>query len=145
MKALHAMGRQVASAKGDQNLQDASRHLAAAISDAGQDGWRYALRYARDQAVISNRAGLLAEFPSSTGIPETAPEQGPPERLAAAGDLKCDGFSAGCQNGGSRGSTAMYRGGGKNLCYECIIKFLGVKDENNAAKQRTISPYLLNS
>jgi len=48
------------------------------------------------------------------------------DRLAAAGDLKCDGFSAGCQSGGSYGTTATHNIEGRNVCTSCAVKMMGV-------------------
>ena len=46
-------------------------------------------------------------------------------QIAAAGDLKCQGFSGGCQSGGSYGATAMYGVSGRVLCTDCTVKILG--------------------
>lgn len=45
-------------------------------------------------------------------------------------DPRCDGFSAGCQNGGTFGSSGILRlqGTGLNLCWDCAVKFLGVEN-----------------
>jgi hypothetical protein len=49
--------------------------------------------------------------------PAETPLQAPPAlQPAAAGDLRCEGFSGGCQSGGDWGTTAAYRVEGRNLC-----------------------------
>lgn len=48
------------------------------------------------------------------------------EVLVAGG--RCDGFSAGCQNGGSFGSSGSVRIGRKLLCWDCAIKYLGIQN-----------------
>jgi hypothetical protein len=63
--------------------------------------------------------------------------------LAAAGDLKCEGFSAGCQNRGSWGSTAAYGISGRKLCYDCAVKILGIGDEPAGEKSIILRPFLL--
>jgi RHS repeat-associated protein len=46
------------------------------------------------------------------------------------GGLSCQGFPAGCQSGGSYGTSAMYCVGGKNLCRNCAVKILGIGGES---------------
>lgn len=41
---------------------------------------------------------------------------------------RCDGFAAGCQNGGTFGNSGSVDVFGKRLCWDCAIKFLGVED-----------------
>ncbi len=60
----------------------------------------------------------------------------------AAGDLKCQGFSGGCQNGGSFGTTAMYCVNGINLCRVCAIKYLGVQNESRVIQINTLNRFL---
>jgi RHS repeat-associated protein len=60
---------------------------------------------------------------------------------AAAGDLKCQGFSAGCQNGGSYGGTAGFNIEGRNVCAGCAVKMLGVENEPAAVKTITLQPF----
>lgn len=50
-----------------------------------------------------------------------------PDRTRIAG-TRCDGFAAGCQNGGTLGSTGFILIDGKRLCWDCAIKFLGLQD-----------------
>jgi hypothetical protein len=45
-----------------------------------------------------------------------------------AATTRCDGFSSGCQNGGSFGSSGMVRIGDKMYCWDCAIKFLGIQE-----------------
>jgi hypothetical protein len=49
----------------------------------------------------------------------------PPRRFTGA---RCDGFSAGCQNGGSFGTSGMFNIWGKRLCWDCAIKWLGFEE-----------------
>ena len=62
-------------------------------------------------------------------------------QVAAAGDLKCQGYSAGCQNGGSYGSTAGFNIEGRNVCPSCAVKMLGVENEPAAVKAITLQPF----
>ncbi len=63
--------------------------------------------------------------------------------LAAAGDLRCEGYSAGCRNGGSYGATATHSVGGRNICTQCAIKKLGIENEPGAEQIRVLRPYSL--
>lgn len=63
-------------------------------------------------------------------------------QLAASG-LKCDGFTAGCQNGGSWGTSAIYGIRGRNLCRACAVKMYGIEDEPAKEQTRILERYLL--
>ncbi|MGV3576159.1 MAG: hypothetical protein ACO1O4_13620 [Devosia sp.] len=60
-----------------------------------------------------------------------------PDRVLVAGP-RCDGFSSGCQNGGSFGTTGMYSIFGQNLCRHCAIKFLGLEGLPHLEQLETI-------
>jgi hypothetical protein len=62
--------------------------------------------------------------------------------LAAAGDLKCGGFSSGCQSGGSQGTTGMYSVGGRTLCAACTEKMLGITDLPAKERPAIMEPFL---
>jgi hypothetical protein len=71
-----------------------------------------------------------------------------PERLepgatqpAAAGDLRCQGYSSGCQNGGDYGTTATHIVGGRLLCRKCALKKLGIEESAPAEQIKTLRPY----
>jgi len=64
-------------------------------------------------------------------------------QTAAVGDLRCDGFSAGCQMGGSRGTTATHRVSGRNLCTSCAIKMLGFEELPSVERVKSLAPYIL--
>lgn len=49
------------------------------------------------------------------------------ERILVAG-LRCDGFSGGCQSGGTFGTTGMVKLFGKNFCMDCAVKALGIQN-----------------
>jgi RHS repeat-associated protein len=59
----------------------------------------------------------------------------------AAGDLLCEGFSGGCQSGGSYGTTAMYCVSGLNLCRDCAVKILGLGSDSSAEQTRVLRPF----
>ena len=63
--------------------------------------------------------------------------------LAAAGDLQCQGFSAGCPNAGSWGTTATHRITGRNVCSDCAVKMLGIQTEPLKEKIETLRRFLL--
>lgn len=52
--------------------------------------------------------------------------QAEPERVYVAAP-RCDGFSSGCQNGGSFGTTDPVHISGKRLCMDCAVKYLGLQ------------------
>ncbi|WP_043289336.1 RHS repeat-associated core domain-containing protein, partial [Paraburkholderia oxyphila] len=109
---------------------------------------------------LTDPSGLIASasgnFASNTTAPATTPKLDTPAfsmpatsagnqaavQVAAAGDLKCQGFSAGCQNGGSYGSTGAYKVNGLILCTSCAVKMLGVENESPAEKAITLELYI---
>ena len=60
-----------------------------------------------------------------TGMPEGG--QRVEDRVRVAVGPRCDGFSSGCQLGGSFGTSGMYEISGKKLCRGCAVKFLGIQ------------------
>jgi hypothetical protein len=62
-------------------------------------------------------------------------------QVAGAGDLRCEGFSAGCQSGGSYGTSAMYRIRGLNLCRNCAVKILGIENAPSNEQVDTLDPF----
>jgi hypothetical protein len=64
-------------------------------------------------------------------------------RLTAAGDLPCDGFSSGCHNRGTYGTTAMYSISGRKLCFNCAVKYWGIEDLSGEDKIIYLLPYLM--
>jgi hypothetical protein len=40
---------------------------------------------------------------------------------------RCDGFSGGCQSGGTYGTTGWIKIGGRRLCLDCAVKLLGIE------------------
>ena len=54
---------------------------------------------------------------------------------------RCDGFSAGCQNGGSFGSSGAIRIQGKKLCWDCALKYLGIQDMDSEEQLKTIGDF----
>lgn len=64
--------------------------------------------------------------------------------VAAGGDLRCEGFEAGCSQGGSYGTSAMFEISGSKLCHDCAVKMLGIQDEPAAEKTKVLRPYLMN-
>ena len=96
--SLQAMAREILPSG---NTAAASRHLAAAVMDGGRDNAIYRFAGAQYQAVYAEANGLLPEAPPAAVAAPGDAEADRPILLAAAGDLKCEGFSAGCQSGGS--------------------------------------------
>jgi hypothetical protein len=63
--------------------------------------------------------------------------------LVASGDLKCEGFGGGCQNGGSFGMSGAYRVTGHILCASCAEKALGFTDLPGGERAEALRPYSL--
>ena len=109
-------------------------------------GLAYLERRAGDAGIIDFIVGLdfglgdgqfrAADAKLQSGIAD-------PVRIAAIGDLKCDGFSGGCSSGGSRGTTGMYQVTGRVLCVSCAIKMIGVANEKAAEQIRSLQPFTL--
>jgi hypothetical protein len=55
--------------------------------------------------------------------------------------LECQGFPAGCQNGGNFGDNANYYAGRRDLCRDCAIRYLGLQDEPAIIKIETLRRY----
>jgi hypothetical protein len=74
--------------------------------------------------------------------PATLPAS-PAVQPAAAGDLECQGFAAGCQSGGDRGTTAEYYMGKppRNLCVQCALRYLGLEDMPNSQQRGALEPW----
>jgi hypothetical protein len=66
----------------------------------------------------------------------TAPSQENP--LAQTVGFECQGYPAGCQNGGSFGDNANYYAGGRDLCRNCAIRYLGIQDEPPIIQMQTL-------
>lgn len=49
------------------------------------------------------------------------------DRVHVAAGPRCDGFSGGCQFGGTYGTTGIVKIGGKTLCWDCAVKLLGIQ------------------
>jgi hypothetical protein len=64
-------------------------------------------------------------------------------QIASAGDLKCQGFSGGCQSGGTFGTAAMYRIFGRNVCRDCAVKMMGLENEPGAEQSKILERYLI--
>lgn len=63
--------------------------------------------------------------------------------LVASGDLKCQGFGGGCQNGGSFGMSGAYRVTGHILCASCAEKALGFTDLPGGERAEALRSYSL--
>jgi hypothetical protein len=58
------------------------------------------------------------------------------ERVRVAAGPKCDGYSGGCQMGGTYGTTGMFKISGMNLCRECAVKYFSLEDMTGAEQMR---------
>ena len=78
--------------------------------------------------------------PDQPRAPQGTPEGGQwiDDRVHLAAGPKCDGFSGGCQSGGSYGTTGMYDIFGKHLCRSCALKILGIETLPHVEQQETL-------
>jgi hypothetical protein len=61
-----------------------------------------------------------------------------------AGELRCEGVAGGCQRRrGTPGYPAMYSIGGRNLCTQCAIKYIGVEDLPGGEQWSHLAPFLI--
>jgi hypothetical protein len=105
-------------------IREAAGKLAEAMQAVGLYQWP---RFVADAQTRARDPATVAAVENSRRPPDNI-------RLAAAGDLKCEGFSGGCQNGGDRGTTGMYGVTGRTVCTNCAVKMLGIENEPAAGK-----------
>ena len=74
------------------------------------------------------------------GTTSSAAADGDGTKVAAWGDLKCQGV---CSQGGSRGTTAMYHMEERNLCANCAVKAAGAENLPSDEQVRILQPFLL--
>jgi hypothetical protein len=85
--------------------------------------------------------------PGYTGDP--APKPGPtpaaqptlPTQIAAGGP-RCDGYPAGCHDGGSYGTSGLYSVKNRNLCESCAVRALRIQDLGSVEKTKILEPYI---
>lgn len=54
-----------------------------------------------------------------------------------------EGFSGGCQSGGTSGTTAMYHITGRDLCRDRAVKIMGLENESGGQESKVLEPYLI--
>lgn len=54
---------------------------------------------------------------------------------------RCDGFSAGCQNGGTFGSSGSVKIGNKRMCRDCALRYLGIEELPRDDQLKTIKDF----
>jgi RHS repeat-associated protein len=64
-------------------------------------------------------------------------------QLQLAGGFSCQGFPAGCQSGGSYGTTGMYNISGRRLCLDCAIKYFGLQGLPGGEQIKILAPHLI--
>lgn len=80
--------------------------------------WALERRYRPDQPRAPRGTPIGGQWIDDDRVDVAARRTGP----------RCEGFAAGCQNGGSFGSSGTVHMDGKRLCWDCAIKYLGVQD-----------------
>lgn len=135
--SLKAMSMEL-SPSGD--TEAASRHLAAAVMDGGRVNAIYRYADAQDRAFYAEANGLVPEKPVKAEV-LPALKQDKSIVLAAGGSLRCEGFSGGCQSGGSWGTTATHIVLGISVCRSCAIKLLGIGSLGSAEQSRILRDY----
>lgn len=94
--------------------------------------------FAADADNADDISGDIADTDDEAGLSGSSNIQ-----VAAAGGLRCDGFSGGCESGGTYGTTAMYKIYGRNLCWDCAVKILDLQDASSSEKVLRLSPYVI--
>jgi len=61
--------------------------------------------------------------------------------VAAGGDLPCQGGY--CESGGTRGTAAMYRIFGRNVCRDCAVKMMGLDGLPGSVQTKELERYLI--
>jgi hypothetical protein len=64
-------------------------------------------------------------------------------QFASSNYFRCDGFSSGCQNGGTFGTSGRYNIDGRMLCMDCAIKFFCLQDDTQRERERTLAPFIM--
>jgi len=64
-------------------------------------------------------------------------------QLQLAGGFSCQGFPAGCQTGGTYGTTGMYNVNGRRLCLDCAIKYFGLQGLPGGEQIKILEPHLI--
>jgi hypothetical protein len=103
------------------------------------DGGQWTSGGAADFAVDVDNSNDADSYPAAANESRVSD----PSNIQVAADrgLPCDGFSGGCQSGGSYGTNAMYRIRGRNLCRNCAVKMLGIEDEPSNEQILTLDPF----
>src|SRR5580700_2896483 len=76
-------------------------------------------KYSPDQLRVPSGNPDGGQWTSGAASPQANQSDAQRIRIAAAGGLRCDGFSGGCQSGGTYDTTAMYSIYGRSLCMDC--------------------------
>ena len=77
--------------------------------------------------------------PDQPRAPQGTPEGGQwVDDSVQVAAVPCDGFSGGCQSGGTFGSSGLIKIGDKRLCWDCAIKFLGIEKLPRDEQLKTI-------
>jgi hypothetical protein len=63
--------------------------------------------------------------------------------IQVAGGQPCQGFGAGCQMGGTYGTSALYSIGGRNVCRDCAVKILGIGGLSGAEQAIILAPFAI--
>ncbi len=82
---------------------------------------------------------LTGKGPAQSDDPAIQPGTQGNIELAGA----CQGTSAGCQSGGSYGSSAMYDINGRHLCRDCAVKALDIGGLSGPAQAIILAPLLI--
>lgn len=111
---------------------DSTTAILSEVLQAGNANLIQMLGQSSDIAAVSAAIGLTAGPlpPASVNI------------QLAAGGFECQGLgSAGCQSGGSFGTTGMFVGGGRVLCQNCIIIYTGTEGLPAREQLQIITPF----
>lgn len=135
MRAATAIAR-LMQATAESRLGNVAAKLSVALAEH---------RYRPDQPRAPRGSSIVGWWIDDLGnFAPSAPDDEPVLIGARRLGARCDGFTAGCQNGGSFGTSAIvHLEAGRRLCWACAIKWFGVEneDEDEDQKWKTLTDF----
>lgn len=126
--AIVGGGEAAATQAGDEAVSAAGR-APAALQQAGEAATGSARAApAGARATVPTEAVRFTGWQPAEAAPQGAQQDSNEDIIpAAAGDRRCQGFSGGCESGGSWGSPGSYSVSRRTLCQGCAVRYLGIE------------------
>jgi hypothetical protein len=114
------------------------------VPAGNSDGGQWTRGGAADFTAVGSDSGNEQNGSSQAGTDDHTYQSDVSEvQIAAAEGMRCEGFSTGCQSGGTYGSSGMYNINGRVLCIDCAVKFFTLQDEPNSERTRFLERFLI--